>query len=270
MGIFQAIILGVVQGLTEFLPVSSSGHLVALPAVMHWNAFNLQFDVALHMGTLVALAAYFYRDWLNMLLALVGSGPGSSVERQERRRLAITLIAACIPAGLAGVVLEHAAETIFRSPYLVAINLAVIGVIMLLVDRASKGKRNVENANLGDGLFIGLAQVLALIPGVSRSGITIIAGLARNLSREEAARFSFLLSVPITFGAGVFALRDLRGGLPAGETIPFLAGVVSAALVGYLTIAFLLDYLRRHDLRIFVYYRWAFAALIALLALIRG
>ncbi len=271
LSILQAIFLGAVQGITEFLPISSSGHLVALPAVLGWKEHSLQFDIALHMGTVLALVLYFWKDWASMGLAILGLGPGTPEERRERSRLAWVLMVACVPAAVLGVTIADAAETTLRSPLLVAGMLAGVGVLLLIADRTSRGARTVKDARLLDGVTVGLAQALALVPGVSRSGITMTAGLMRNLSREDAARFSFLLSVPVTLGAGLFGLRDLfLGGLPASDLAPFVAGTVASAVVGYATIAFLLDYVRKHDLRIFVYYRWALAALIVAIHFIRS
>ncbi len=231
---------------------------------------GLQFDVALHAGTVLALILHFRSDWCALALAILGRGAGSAAEQAVRRRLGWYLLAACVPAGIAGLLFEQALQAL-ESPLLVAGTLAGVGALILVADRVSRGTRRLQEAGLPDALFVGLAQALALIPGVSRSGITISAGLFRHLSREEAARFSFLLSVPITLGAALFELRHLAGGTVAAAQLPALiAGVIAAAVVGYATIAFLLDYLRRHDLRIFVYYRWALAALIVAVVFARG
>ncbi len=267
LGIVEAIVLGIVQGLGEFLPISSSGHLVALPQLLGWGDHPLQFDIALHLGTLVPLLVYFWRDWVAMALALVGLGSGSTAARHQQRRMALILIAACVPAAIFGILLEEKAETVFRSPLLVAFTLSFFGLLMLIVDRNYRGKRSLDDTRMRDGMLIGAAQVLALVPGVSRSGSTITAGLMCGLSREASARFSFMLSAPIVAGAVLVGLRKMLHGLPAGESLaagPVIAGVTAAMFVGFAVIPLLLSYLRQRDLRVFVYYRWLLAGFIVL------
>lgn len=250
MDIVQAAVLGIVQALTEFLPISSSGHLVTLPWLFRWNDLGLTFDVALHLGTLVSLLLYFWRDWIDIL-------------RNWRQPLLWLIIAGCIPAAVLGSLFEEYFETVFRSPAVVALFMMGMGLLMLAAEKAGKKIRELGTVNLGDSLFIGTAQALALMPGVSRSGITITAGLFKGLTRESAARFSFLLSMPIVAGAGMLKLRHIvTDGLPAGESAQFVLGVVLAAVVGFLAIKFLLQYLQRHTLYLFVWYRLIYGGII--------
>lgn len=245
--IFHAIILGVVQGVTEFLPISSSAHLYLLPKFFHWNYEGLGFDVALHWGTLLAILIIFWRDYWN---ALTGD-----------RRLLSFLVIGSIPGALAGYFLESQAETVFRTPVLTAAMLAGFGILLWWADR--KKYRNIEISS-GEtltwkkSLFMGAAQALAIIPGVSRSGATMTAGLFAGMTRTEAARFSFLLSGPIIFGAGLVAIPDAK--IDAALAAGFLASAVS----GFLAIKFLLRYLSSHNFNIFVWYRLALAAIILL------
>ncbi len=260
MTVLQALVLGVVQGLGEFLPISSSAHLVLIPWLFGWDQDpGLTFDVALHMGTLLAVVLYFWHDWLNLLRGAVRRGPS------DEKRLFWYLVLATIPGGLFGLALESKAETAFRAPLLIGIMLILMGVVLYLADRQRQA-RNLDTVTLGDAVGIGLAQALAIIPGVSRSGITMAAARWFNLSREAAARFSFLLSTPIILGAGVLKLRHLS---LADVNLPFVTGVVSSFLVGILSISFLLRYLRRSNFGIFVIYRFLLGAVVILVALMR-
>ncbi|HUW65557.1 MAG TPA: undecaprenyl-diphosphatase UppP [Spirochaetia bacterium] len=260
MTVVQAVVLGAVQGLAEFLPISSSAHLVLVPWFMGWPDPGLTFDVALHMGTLVAVVAYFWRDWLLLLargLRRPASGEG---------KLFWLLVAATVPGGIFGYLLEKQAETTFRSPYLIAVMLMAMGLALYLADTRFARYKELSGTGWADGLWIGAAQALAIIPGVSRSGITMAAGRTRNLNREAAARFSFLLSTPIILGAGVLQLRHLA---PAALNSAFWAGVVSSALVGFLAIRFLLRYLVNHNFNIFVWYRFLLGITILVIAINR-
>lgn len=247
MTLVQAVVLGTVQGLAEFLPISSSAHLVLVPWFFGWPDPGLTFDVALHMGTLLAVVAYFWRDWLRLLAHALGR-PASG-EGKLFRLLAL----ATIPGGISGYLLEKQAETSFRSPFLVAVMLVSMGLALYLADKRFPGSKALSGTGWADALWIGAAQALAIIPGVSRSGVTMAAGRARNLSREAAARFSFLLSTPIILGAGVTQLSHISPGALDGA---FWAGVVSSALVGFLAIRWLLRYLVNHNFNIFVGYRF--------------
>lgn len=257
----QAVVLGVVQGLTEFIPISSSGHLILVPHLLGWPDHGLGFDAAIHLGSLAALLAYFRRE-----LAALASGALS-------RRLLLLLALATVPAAVVGVLLEAVIATELRSPLVVAFSTALWAVVMALADRrAAPAPKNlggdpIERVRLPHAVTVGVAQSLALIPGTSRSGITITAGLLAGLDRATAARFSFLLGIPITAGAGGAKLVDLlEVGLAPGEAGPLAAAVVAAFASGWAAVWFLVGYLRRRSLTPFVVYRLALAALILLVA----
>ena len=252
--IAQALLLGVVQGLSEFLPISSSGHLVILPWIFDFSDPGLSFDVALHAGTLIAVLGYFWRDWCN-IFHLRDDMP----QYRGVPNLLLFLALATIPGGIAGLLFEKQAETIFRSPLLVATTLFVFGALLLAADRKGKKMRSVEKITLRDALAIGCAQALAIVPGVSRSGITITAALARGIDRASAARFSFLLSTPIICAA---LLANARALLAVGITLPFIVGVASSAVSGYLAIASLIRFVERASYRVFFWYRAAIALII--------
>jgi undecaprenyl-diphosphatase len=265
--LIQAVVLGIVQGLTEFLPISSSGHLIVVPEVLGWHdAFieSLAFSVMLHVATLLALLLYFARDWLRLIPAGLATLRDRSFRDDPDRRLAWLLAATTVPAVIVGVALNDAIETAFREPRLVAITLVVGGVVLWVADRLGSRARAVSDLTFPMAFGIGLAQALALVPGVSRSGISISAGLFAGLDRESAARFAFLMATPITAGAGLWEFRKIVAGeagveLPLG---PLVAGMVAALIAGLLAIAVLLRYLRTHGVGIFVAYRFALAALV--------
>lgn len=258
--------LGITQGVTEFAPVSSSGHLILVPWIFDWPIlsdpnFNKTFDVALHMGTLLGAVVFFRRDIARYLRAWVRSIRTRGVATTDER-LAWALVVGTIPGVIAGALLEGVIQDHLSQPVVIAVMLAVFGVVLYAVDRVASVRRGIADLGVRDGLVLGVAQALALQPGVSRSGITITAGRAMGLDRASAARFSFLLSLPIIAGAGVFKGIDLaRDGMPPGMGGPFVWGVVSSAVSGFLVIAFLLSYLRKHDFGVFLWYRVALAAL---------
>ncbi len=267
MEIVSAVILGIVQGLTEFLPVSSTAHLVLVPWLFGWDdplLNSLSFDVALHLGTLIAVLIYFRRDWLQLLGALFTSISKRRVETPYERLIWL-LIIATIPAGVLGALFEHKVESAFRGPLLIASALAAVAVLMLLAEGAARKMRGrpLEEMTLGRAIVIGCAQAVALVPGVSRSGATITAGIWTGYDRESAARFSFLLSTPVIAGACVLKLRHLFAGLTGGEEKAIAFGVAASAISGYLAIAFLIGYLKRRPLNLFAYYRLVAAAGIA-------
>jgi undecaprenyl-diphosphatase len=270
MTLAQAIVLGIVQGLTEFLPISSSGHLIVMPWMLGWGVQSLAFDVALHIGTLAAVLWAFAGDWVRILRgALTGIRERRPLATPEARLL-LSLALACVPAVIAGLLLEDWAETTFRSPSLVAVTMTVMGIVLFVADRrAAGGQGTVETIGYRDAFIIGAAQALALVPGVSRSGSTISMALFLRYKREEAARFSFLLSTPITFAA---AAREVPALLDHGDVSHgvILAGIVTAALVGFAAIRGLLAYVRTRNYLPFVWYRLAFAALIVALLLVRS
>jgi undecaprenyl-diphosphatase len=258
----QAIILGLVQGLGEFLPISSSAHLVIVPWILGWPEHSLQFDVALHMGTLVAVTIYFWRDLLS--LAVDGLTKGT---RTTNGRLAWGIVAGTIPAMIFGLLLQDKIESAFHNPLQIAVLLAVMGVILWWVDRNSAKRRSLEDLTIKDIFLVGLAQAFAVVPGFSRSGTTISAGLLMGMTREAAAKLSFLMGWPVIFGAGVLALRHLTG---ADLTPAFLVGVAVSAISGYAVIAFLMDYLKRGTFLGFAVYRVVMAALVIGLYALRG
>jgi undecaprenyl-diphosphatase len=267
LSIPQAIVLGITQGATEFAPVSSSGHLILLPWLFDWPivnhpALNKAFDVALHLGTLVGALVYFRRDVARYLAAWIRSIRERRISTVDER-LAWALVIGTIPGVIAGATLENVVEAELGQPVIIAAMLAIFGVALYVVDRAVGERRGLEGLSVGGGLVLGIAQALALQPGVSRSGVTITVGRAMGLTREAAARFSFLLSLPIIAGAGALKGIDLaRTGMPQGMTAPFAWGMVSSAVSGFLVIAFLLSYLRRHAFAGFMWYRLAGAALV--------
>jgi undecaprenyl-diphosphatase len=274
MPLYQVIILAVVQALTEFLPVSSTAHLFLFPWLLGWPDPGLTFTIAVHAGTLVAVLLYFFRTWLEFTLAGFGLAfPRTATPEQVRtsRRLFWFLVAGTIPAALAGYFLEHHIETTFRSPYLMGTMLIAVGVLMWVVESRSQLSRTMESLTLGDALLIGTAQAIALVPGVSRSGITVIAGIFRGMTREAAARFTFLLSTPIIAGAAAKKLLDLRAAPPAeGMLMALGVGAAVSAVAGYLVIAFFIRYLQTRTLKIFIVYRILFGIVILLLAFLQG
>ena len=263
MPVHQAIVLAVVQGLTEFLPVSSTAHLWLIPWIFKWKDPGLTFDIALHAGTLVAVLGYFWRYWLEMIKMVLGIGGGSAPAKAgpvtllgENRRLFWFLVIATIPAGIAGWRFERAADEQLRSPFVVGAALIVVGLLMWAGERVGRRDRNLGQVTLLDSIIVGVAQAFAVIPGVSRSGSTMTAGLFRGMDRETAARFSFLLSTPIIAGACFKkALEIHHHGLPADMRLPFLFGIIVSAIVGYAVIAVLIRYLERRTFAIFVVYR---------------
>lgn len=268
--ILKAIILGAVQGLTEFLPISSSVHLIIVPWLLGWEPFGLAFDVALHIGTLSAVFVYFYRDLREIILGTLRGLPDLAHGRfpnDPMGRIGVFIALASIPAAIVGLLAESAIDEYFHqdpiSDTAIAISAVVLIVMGLLLGAADRYGRRRAGTNrefrtigLGDALLIGCAQAFALLPGVSRSGSTITAGLFTGLSRPVAARFSFLLGVPIVLAAGLAEMTDLvREGVPANERGPFIAGVLSAAVVGYLSIAGLMRFLQHRSVDVFVIYR---------------
>jgi undecaprenyl-diphosphatase len=258
MSPFQAAVLGVVQGLTEFLPISSSAHLYVIPTLLGWPYAGVAFDVALHWGTLLALLAAFWKDWLTLARdALAGSGAARDTARGTWLKLAV----ASVPAAVAGLLLEDLADSKLRALPIQAATLAVFGFLLWWVDRTRPAGREERNPGWGTSLVMGTAQALALVPGVSRSGITITSGRACGLARVSAARFSFLLATPITFGAGLLKLKDLSPDLPAGT---LAIGVLTAAVTGFFAIRGLIRWLGRAGFGAFFVYRLALAAVILL------
>lgn len=275
MSLLQALILGLVQGATEFIPISSSGHLVLVPWLLGWDEASLAFDTMVHWGTLVAVLAVFWRDlWglfvagLNSLIALADKErPYNSAQA----RLAWAIVLGSIPAALAGFLLQDFFEELFGKPAAAAGLLIVTAGILIFSERLSRQERPMSEIGWLDALFIGLAQALAIMPGISRSGATIAAGLTRGVQRQAAARFSFLLSVPVIIGAGLFKLLDLIAAGGLGDLVgALIVGFVVAALSGYVCIRWLLNYLALRPLNLFAAYCFSFGLFSLILALLRG
>jgi len=268
---WQALVLGVVQGLTELLPISSSGHLILVPWLFDWtyleqhDAFNQTFDVALHLGTLVAVGAYFWRDIVALVTAWLGTLRSRSISTPEGKVAWIVLVAT-IPAALIGFALEDPIANHLGEPWQIAILLAVFAAVLWWADRRPM-TRDTHELSLKEGLGLGFAQSLALMPGVSRSGITISAGRYLGLDRDASARLSFLLLIPTVLGAVLLkGVKDvLLGDLPSGWVGPFVVGTIAAAGAGLLAIQWLLGYVRRHDYSLFVLYRLCASTAILLL-----
>ena len=274
MPLYQVVVLAVVQGLTEFLPISSTAHLVLFPWLFGWPDPGLTFDIALHLGTLAAVAIYFFRTWLRVLgLAFgIGSRPSDpndpDADLHDNPRLFWFLVAATIPAGLAGLAFEEQVETTLRSPYVIAVMMIGVGLVLWWAERAGRQEKDLSRMSLADSLAVGFSQALAIVPGTSRSGITIAAALFRGVRRAAAARFSFLLSTPILAGAVAKAGLNLaQGGLAPEMRLPFAAGILISGITGYLAIAFFLRYLQTSTLKIFIWYRIICGIMILALAI---
>jgi undecaprenyl-diphosphatase len=287
MLILKAILLGVIQGLTEFIPISSSAHLVIIPWMFQWEdpaLESLTFDVALHLGTLIALLVYFADDWVRLIRAGVASIVERKIGEDVDRRLAWFLVIGSIPGGIVGLLFEKKIEAWFHpsqgsiqssSMIAMALIVAVLGALLFLAEKLAAHRRTMNQLSFKDSILVGLAQSLAIFPGVSRSGSTITAGLALGLEREAAARFSFLLSAPIVAGAGLKSALDIYRGLQTGsmtnsDFVLFLVGFLAAAVTGYFCIKYLLRFLQKNSTKVFVYYRWGLAVLVLLIALLRG
>ena len=270
MSLLQAVILAFVQALTEFLPVSSSAHLALAPWLLGWPDQGLEFDIALHFGTLLAVLIYFFRDWVQVLAQGFGLKYGNDPDLRLNRSLLWLIAAATIPVGIAGLTLEHHIETTIRSNKLVIGGMLVgVGLFMYWADRRSRCNRSIGTLTFADAMAIGVAQALAVIPGTSRSGITITAGLLRNLDRPAAARFSFLLSTPAIGAAALKSFYDLykQGGIAPEMQMQFAVGVAVSAVTGLAVIAVFLRFLRTNTLRFFVAYRIMFGIIVIALAL---
>jgi undecaprenyl-diphosphatase len=284
--IYQVVVLAIVQGLAEFIPVSSSGHLIIVRRLLGWNelspAHELTFDVALHFGTLLSVLFYFRRTWFQIIRAALGGkvvrfseadGDDQNLtadEQREERLLLWFLAIATMPGAIAGKLLEHSAEDYFREHiFLIAGALIVVALLMWWGEKVSQFTKPLTRITFSDALIVGCAQATALIPGVSRSGSTITAGLFRNMTREAAVRFSFLLSTPLIAGAALLKAHELKKeGLPAGMHMPFLVGVVISAVVGYAAIAWLIRYLQSNSLKVFIVYRIVVGVIVIGLAIL--
>jgi undecaprenyl-diphosphatase len=277
MPLFQAIILALVQALTEFLPVSSTAHLILFPWLLHWPDPGEAFDVALHAGTLLAVALYFFKDWLTLIICGLGGKYPTNAPAQEvaqHRRLFWYMIIGTIPGGILGKLFDKQIEEHLRVPGIIGLSMVLIALVMWWADWKATQRRELQQSNLGDALAIGTAQAIALWPGVSRSGITITAGLFRDFTREAATRFSFLLSAPLIAGAVASKLPALIKLHKAGALdLPLSTLAISIAIsgiVGYFVIAFFLRYLRTRTLKVFIVYRLVFGIIILVLAFLQA
>ncbi|HLN02902.1 MAG TPA: undecaprenyl-diphosphatase UppP [Bryobacteraceae bacterium] len=271
MPIVQVVILALIQGIAEFLPISSTAHLIVAPWLLGWSDPGLTFDVALHVGTLVAVVVYFFRTWVQIILHGFGIEWGDDEMLRQNPRLLWLLVLGTIPGGVIGFLFEKQADSTLRSPILIGAMMIALGLVMWAADRWGARKRGLGAVSFADSLVIGCAQALAIIPGVSRSGATITAGLFRNLDRVAAARFSFLLATPIIAGAAAKKFYDVlkHGGIPADMHMPFSVGILVSGLTGLAVIAFFLRYLQHRSLNFFVYYRVVFGIIVIALAIAR-
>lgn len=261
----QAFVLGTVQGLTEFLPVSSSAHLKLVPWLLHWQMpkNEMAFDVALHVGTLIAMVLFFFFDYLMIVASYIGDIRQRNWAGGQQGSLLLKIALACIPAAIVGKLFEHPIEEFFyRDPshiWWLSVTMAVFGAALVVSEHLGKKNREVKQVTFLDAGIVGLFQCLALVPGTSRSGITIVAGLLMGLTRPAAARFSFLVALPITFGAVLLKAKDFRG---AESWTPLLIGIAASAIVGVIAIKGLLQYLQHRSYLVFAIYRWVVAAAI--------
>ncbi len=261
----QAIVLALVQGLTEFLPISSSAHLILAPWLMDWPDQGLAFDVVVHMGTLTAVCAYFRNDLAAIAVAM--ATPGRETTDRVAARTGWFIVLATIPVGLAGLAAKDWIGTVARNPTLIGTTSILFGLLLWWADRAGKRLRPDSAIGIRDALLIGVAQAVALVPGVSRSGITMTAGLLLGLTREGAARFSFLLSIPVIVLSGGLTLIELtQAGMVIHAAMPLMLGFAVSAISAYLCIKYLLIYLERHGMGVFVVYRVVLGVVILALA----
>lgn len=269
MDIFQSIILGIIQGLGEFLPISSTAHLILAPYFFGWQDPGLSFDVALHIGTLIAVVAFFWNDWLDIFKSASNDVLHTKYKIPDNKypaKLLWLLVIASVPGAIFGFLFDDYAEHAFRNPLLIAFTLSVVGLILYLVDKYAKHKKDINHISIKDAIWIGLSQAIAIIPGVSRSGATMTTGLVLGLSREQAARFSFLLSTPIIFGAAILKVPHL---LKAGIDLPIMLGIIAAAISGYLAIKYMLRFIQKVGYAPFFWYRLILAGVIVIVYIIK-
>jgi len=261
----QSFILGVIQGIAEFLPVSSTAHLILSPWILSWQDPGLPFNVALHLGSLIAILAYFRSDWKHITSEFVKCTLKGSYKESIHGKTGLFLIIGTVPGVISGFVFEPYASGILRNPLYIAIALALFGLLLLLADKKTTNEREIKDMNLMECIYFGISQAFAIIPGSSRSGVTITGGLIRNFKRDEAARFSFLLSAPLIAGATVLESRHMD--IETLTSISFITGVASSTITSYLVIRFLLGFLKKQNFKIFVFYRLALAFVIIALTL---
>jgi undecaprenyl-diphosphatase len=271
MPLAQVVVLAVVQGLTEFLPISSTAHLYLSSWLLGWRTESLEFDISLHIGTLLAVLIYFLPDWIQIVGQAFGIQVGHDGELKHNHMLLWLLAIGSIPVGVAGLLFNKQAETTWRNPFVMGTMLVVVGVLIWIAERSGRHLRDLSSLNVPDAVVTGLAQALAIVPGTSRSGITMSAGLFCGLTREAAARFSFLLSTPAIAAAAGKALYDMhkQSGIHSILNTNFLIGVAVSAATGCVVIYWFLHYLRRSSLMPFVWYRIIFGIIVLALAFIR-
>ena len=268
MEIVAAIILGIIQGLTEFLPISSSAHLILVPWFFGWDPEGILFDVSLHVGTAIAVIAFFWKDWLLLAREAIAGVMEKNILGNVHRKMAWLLVVATIPAGVIGLLFEDVVEDVLRSPLITVFTLVIFGLLLYFAEKKSRQNRKLDSYTWTDAILIGCAQAVALIPGVSRSGITITTAMLRDSDRTSAARFSFLLSTPIIVGAGLLKMVELIRTMDAPATAPLVSwpvlavGVIAAAITGFLCIKFFLKYLVSNSFRPFVIYRLLLAVVV--------
>ena len=269
MPLIQAIVLGIVQGLTEFLPISSTAHLILIPWLLGWKDPGLAFDVALHVGTLAAILIYFFRDWMQVIGQGLGIPTAGDPALARNRGLLWLMVAATLPIGVFGFLFQHQAESVWRTPNVIGVMMIAVGGLLWWAERVGRKQRDLGHLNFPDAMTVGFAQVLSIVPGTSRSGVTIAAGLLRNLDRATAARFSFLLSTPAIGAAAAKDFYDLMrhaGGIPHDMRMAFLVGIAVSGITGCLVIRYFMRYLRHGTLNFFVAYRVIFGIIILALA----
>lgn len=271
MEAIQAITLGIIQGLTEFFPISSSGHLIIIPKIFNWKGIvgTLSFDVALHLGTALALIIFFWKDWVKLVSNFITQlfSNRQNLTSEKYSRLFIYIIIASIPAAIAGVLLKPIIEASFRSVFLIGVNLIGFGILLWFFDKKGKVDKNMDRLKVTDAIFIGIAQAMALVPGVSRSGVTITTARLLNIDRETAVRFSFLLSTPVIIGAGVYTMKDVISDGIVNLQI-FTIGFIAAAISGIIAIKFLIYISKTRDFTFFVVYRLVLGGILVLFSLL--
>ena len=260
MDLIQSIVLGAIQGITEFFPISSTAHLVLLPWFFGWKDKGLTFDVALHIGSLIAIIFYFWQDWVLIISEFLKSVAQRSFEGRPSGRVGMFVIIATVPGALSGFFFEKDAAGLLRNPLMIAFMISAFGLLLYIADRTSRRNKSIEDMNTVDCIIIGLAQALAIIPGVSRSGVTITGAMFRSFRRDEAARFSFLMAAPLIAGAGIFESRHLTYTDVASTS--FIAGFITSAIFSFLAIKYLLRFVRKESYTLFVIYRLLLAVLI--------
>lgn len=268
MDLIQSIILGAIQGITEFFPISSTAHLVLLPWFFSWQDQGLPFNVALHVGSLIAIIVYFWRDWMLIVSEFLRSVAERSFEGRPSGKIGLFILIATVPGAVFGFLFEEQAAGLLRHPLSIAFSLSFFGILLYLADRFSGRRKSIMDMSTADCIVIGLAQALAIIPGVSRSGITITGAMFRNFRRDEAAKFSFLMAAPLIAGAGIFEARHLE--YSAVMSVPFVAGFLASALFAFLAIKYLLKFVRKESYTVFVVYRLILAMLIVFMYLSRS